>query len=383
MNNAAHECSMSDQDKDEVRITRIESPSLSSVPQKSPVQLHTWPAVPSSSTAPAVTVVQGPVVRRTVITGSPMQGPPFSRTPTPTSPVQRISPSASLLPATLHKPTLSASATHQQMASASSGQAKSVIISHAVDPNHQYMPPYLSPQHHIIEPALQMRSQGQTASGMSSLGMPHDSDASLTSQMLQQAKPGSPKTYRILQNVGGSKSVVVLSDPVPQSLQKAGAEPNSHTKVQPRQMPIPPSPNVALDHFRFLHPVVPPPKVLPTSAQQHHHYKQPQQASDSVVAPLGGQRKRPMPMVLFEPQYTKRARFYTVVTQGGTPQPPTCCSNAVSSSGVPLTTMDSSHRSQLQLSRGLPSHTAVRPTTMPLAAQGQMSRMQATMSPYQ
>ena len=373
---------MSDQDKDEVRITKIESPSASSVPQMTPVQLHTRSAVPSSSTLPAVTVVQGPVVRRTVITGSPIQGPPFSRTPTPTSPVQRIPPSASLLSAALHKPTLSSSATHQLMASASSGQAKSVIISHAVDPSHQCMTQYLSPQHHIIEPALQMRSQGQAASGMSSLSLPHNSDAGLTSQMLK-TKPGSPKTYRVLQNVGGSKSVVVVSEPVPQSLQKAGAEPISHTKVQPGQMPIPPSPNVALDPFRFLHPVVPPPKVLPTSTQQHHHYKQSQQTSNSVVAPLGGQRKRPMPMVLYEPQYTKRARFYTVVTQGGTPQPPTCCSPAVSSSGAPLTTMDGSHRSHLQLSRSLPSHTTAKPTTMTLAAQGQMSRMQATMSPYQ
>ena len=322
-------------------------------------------------------------MRRTVIAGSPMQGPPFSRTPTPTSPVQRISPSVSLLSAALHKPTLSSSATHQQMTSASSGQAKSVIISHTVAPNHQCMTQYLGPQHHIIEPALQMRSQGQAASGMTSLSMPHSSDAGLTSQILQ-TKPGSPKTYRVLQNVGGSKSVVVLSEPVHQSLQKAGAEPISHTKVQPGQMPIPTSPNVALDPFRFLHPVVPPPKVLPTSAQQHHQrYKQSQQTSDGVVPPLGGQRKRPMPMVLYEPQYTKRARFYTVVTQGGTPQPPTCCSPATSSSGAPLTTMDSSHRSHLQLSRGLPSHTTVQPTTMTLPAQGQMSRMQATMSPYQ
>lgn len=364
MRSTASENSVNNQDEDEVRITRIESPSSTPLLHKSPLQLHAHSTACSSISSPAVTVVQGPVVRRAVITGA-----------TPISPVQHMVPSFAFPSAALHKPVLSPSTVHQHMSAASSGEAQSVIISRTGDSSHQRVAQYVNPQHRIIDPELHTRVQGQTVS-MPSLGLSRHSVPGVTSQLLQ-AKPGSPNTYRVLHNIGSSKSMVVIPEPPPQSVQKVYAEPISHATVQPQ-------PNVSVDPFRFLHTVVPQPKVLPVTPQQqqHHHRKQQQPPQDTVT--LGVQHKRPVPTVLFEPQYTKRARFYTVVTQGGSPQPPFPRGPAVPSSGTTLTPMGGSHSSLMQqLPHGLPTRTPVQPAPIPLAAQGQMSRMHPTLAPHQ
>ena len=411
MSNTTPECTTSDQDGDEVRITKIESPTVMSMLQKTPIQLHLHPSVCSSST-PAVTLVQGPAVRRTVITDG--GGPLFSRTPTCSSQVQHVLSGAALPSPTLPTPLIAPSAVHPQRTSGSSSQNRTVIISRMGDPNHQHIPQFLPTPHPNIDPALQVHPKVQTVS-IPSLSLPRNSVPGVSSQILQ-AKPGSSLTYRVVQTEGG-ETVAVVPKPAHQSVQQTCTAPIAHATVQPRQLPTPTSPNVALDPYRVLHPVLPQPKVHPPSQQQQQPggyvapasgqqpggyvapasgqqpggYVAPAsgQQPGGYVAPASGQRrKRPVPAVLFEPQYTKRARFYTVVTQGIPPQPPQVCQTPpVPTTRASPSSVEGPHRTVVQLPKVVPLQPVAQPTSVqrtsaPLA-QGQFGGMPATMAARQ